>query len=432
MKRLTRLIRSDTGKMMAPSFAVAFAGRLMQLAMAVLAARILLPEAYGNFIFAYGVGAMGGRIGALGWPMLMNRYIPRYKVDGEWGLMRGLVRAAHGVVLVSGIIVGGLIVLLGIWVGPDSQVYLGLVLGGIMLPVLAFGALYRNMLAALRSPQGGIFIDELFPATLMCVALVFLLGHSIEPEVAISMYLVSSTIGLVVGAVWIRRKLPAELADAKPEYLLGSWIRTALPGMVGTSSKLLMNKSDVLMLAPLSTMTAVGVYGAALRMTAVQTVPVGVISTVITARISEAFAAGRDTQGKRLFYGALIFAMAFAGSVAGLVILFAEFFITLLFGEAYAGGAAVLSILAIAQIGAAINTPTSSFMLMTGREGAFGRFTAIALALNIGLNFWLIPLMGASGAAIATCASIWLLTGLQLLSCLAIIRSGAFKDKPNS
>ena len=98
MSRLKRLLRSDTGKLMVPSFAVAFAGRLMQLAMAVLAARLLLPEGYGIFTFAFGVGLLGGRIGALGWPMLMNRFIPRYTVDQKWGLLRGFVRAAHGVI----------------------------------------------------------------------------------------------------------------------------------------------------------------------------------------------------------------------------------------------------------------------------------------------------------------------------------------------
>ena len=87
-------------------------------------------------------------------------------------------------------------------------------------------------------------------------------------------------------------------------------------------------------------------------------------------------------------------------------------------------------VLAVAQVGAAINTLASSFMLMTGREGTFGRITLIALIANVGLNLWLIPSMGGAGAAIATLCSIWLLAAFQLWSCLRIIRSGEFKDKP--
>lgn len=430
MSRLKRLLRSDTGKLMVPSFAVAFGGRLMQLAMAILAARILLPEGYGVFTFALGVGLLGGRIGALGWPMLMNRFIPRYSVDQRWGLLRGFVRAAHGVIVLSGLVVSALCIGTALWLGPESHLYLGMILGGILLPIMSFRALYRNILAALRLPQNGILIDELLPASLMTACLLVLLNQTIAPHTAIGLYIGASVIAVACGAFWIRRKLPAELAEVEPEYTLGSWLRTALPALVGTSSKLLMNKTDVLMLAPLATMSAVGLYGAALRVTAVQTAPVAVLSTVITARISEAFASGRDVQGKRLFYAAIAFAAIYAGAFAALVIVFAEDVITLLFGAAYANGAAVLSILAIAQVGAAINTPASAFMLMTGREGAFGKVTFIALLVNVGLNLWLIPQMEASGAALATCCSIWLLTAFQLWSCLKIIRSGEFKDKP--
>lgn len=430
MSRLKRLLRSDTGKLMVPSFAIAFAARLMQLAMAVLAARILLPEGYGIFTFALGVGLLGGRIGALGWPMLMNRFIPRYTVDQKWRLLRGFIRAAHGVIFVSGLTVSALCIATALWLGPESHLYLGMLLGGILLPIMSFRALYRNILAALRLPQNGILIDELLPATLMTACLLVLLGQSIAPHTAIGLYIAASVIAVGFGAMWIRRKLPPEIAAVEAEYSMVSWMRTALPALVGTSSKLLMNKTDVLMLAPLATMADVGLYGAALRVTAVQTAPVAVLSTVITARISEAFAAGRDGQGKRLFYAAIIFAAVYAGAFAVAVILFAEYVITLLFGAAYAEGAVVLSILAVAQVGAAINTPASAFMLMTGREGAFGKVTFFALIVNVGLNLWLIPQYGASGAAFATCCSIWLLSAFQLWSCLTIIRSGEFKDKP--
>lgn len=430
MSRLKRLFRSDIGKLMVPSFAVAFTARMMQLAMTVLAARILLPQGYGIFTFAFGVGLLGGRIGALGWPMLMNRFIPRYAVDQQWGLLLGLMRAAHVVVTLSSLCVGALCMATALWLGPEDELYYGLLLGGVMLPVMSYRALYRNILAALRLPQNGIMIDELLPATLVTACLLVLLGQSIAPTTAVGLYMGASLIAVGFGARWIRRNLPPELAAAHADYNIGLWMRTALPALVGTASKLLMNKTDILMLAPLAGMSAVGLYGAALRMTGVQTAPVAVVSTVITARISEAFAAGRDRQGKRLFFAALAFATLYAGSFAAVVIAFSEQVITVVFGDAFSEGAMVLSILAVAQVGAAMNTPASSFMLMTGREGAFSKITSIALLVNVGLNLWLIPKMGASGAALATCASMWLLSGFQLWQCIRIIRSGQFKDKP--
>ena len=431
-QRVRRMFRSDIGKLMVPSFAVAFMGRMMQLAMTVLAARILLPEGYGIFTFAFGVGLLGGRIGALGWPMLMSRFIPRYTVDETWGLLLGFFRAAHMVVTLSSICTGALCIAVALWLGPDSHLYIGLLLGGVMLPLMSYRALYRNVLAALKLPQNGIMVDELLPAALVSACLLVLINQSIVPTTAIGIYIAASLIAVAFGARWIRRNVPAELATAEPEYRLGTWMRTAIPALVGTAAMLIMNKADILMLGPLAGMEAVGLYGAALRVTAIQTAPVAVISTVITARISEAFAAERNRHGTRVFFVALAFALLYAGSFALLVILFAEDVLTFFFGRPFAGGAAVLSILAIAQIGAAMNTLASSFMLMTGREGAFSRITFLALFVNVGLNLWLIPTMGAEGAAIATLCSIWLLCAFQLWSCLRIIRSGEFKDKPQT
>ncbi len=431
MKSLSAALRSATGKVMLPSFAIALCARIMQLVMTIIAARLLLPEGYGIFTFTLGVALIGGRLGGLGWPVMLNRFIPRYTVEGKLALMHGLLRAAHGIVFLSALVVAALCAGTALWLGPESHLYAGMLLGSLLLPVLAFRTLYRNVLAALRLPQNGLMIDELLPATLTTCGLLVLLNTTILPETAVGIYIAGSVLAVGFGAYWIRRKLPEGMIDTPPEYLIGAWMRTALPALVGISSKLLMNKTDVLMLAPLATMSAVGLYGAALRVTALQTAPVIVLSTVINARVSEAFAAGRDNQGKRLFYYALGFSFIYSSILALLIIVFSEFIMNLLFGEAFADGAAVLALLAIAQVGGAMNTPTTSFMLMTGREVSFGKQTVVALLVNIGLNLWLIPTMGAIGAALATCVAIWLLTGLQVFSCLKIIRSGAFKDRPD-
>lgn len=431
MNKFRKLLGSETGRAAIPSFIVSLIARFGQLGVAVLVARLLQPAGYGVFTFATGVGLLGSRLAGLGWPILMNRFVPKYTVSKDWSLLRGLVRTADAVTLGAGVLSGLVCIMLAIWLGRESDFYLGLLLGGLLLPVMAFRSLYRNLLAALKVPQRGIMVDELLPAGLMTVFLsgALVLGQGLSPGGVTLLYVLASTMAVVIGGIWIRTLLPREMRSAQPRYMLKAWTVTALPALVGSSARLLMNRADILMLAPLATMVDVGLYGAAMRVTYIQAAPVIVLSTVITARLGEAFAADRVRQGRRLFFGALIFAVTWSVPVALGLSLFDDDVMNLVFGPEYASGASVLSILAVAQIGAALNIPATSFMLMTGRQNTFGKMTVAALLLNVVGNVILIPNYGAIGAALATAGSIFFLTAIQGIACITIIRSGRYSER---
>ena len=193
-----------------------------------------------------------------------------------------------------------------------------------------------------------------------------------------------------------------------------------------------MNKSDVLMLAPLSTLQEAGYYGAALRLTYVQTAAVAVLSTVVTSRIGEAIAAQDFARARGLLRGSLLFAALISLPLGVILVGFAEPILELLYGGAYAPAQGVLIMLAVGQVGAALNVSTASFMLMSGRQVLFGKLTTVGLVLNLVLNWFLIPEMGAAGAGLATAISIFVLTLFQGFACLAIIRSGRYGEAVSS
>lgn len=426
-----RLLRAPIARTMIPAFATSFIARFGQVLMSVLAARMLGPTGFGIFTFALGVGLLGGRIAGLGWPTLMSRMLPKYKVTGEWNSLRGLIRAADGVTAGAGALGGLICIGAAFWLGSESDLYSGLILGGLLLPVMAFRSLYRNTLAALKAPQQGIMVDELLPAGLMSLFLgvMLLYGHTLTSGSASLLYILSSVIAVAAGEYWMAHRIPDQMRGVAPSYSLGAWMKTALPGMVGMSAKLLMNRTDIIMLAPLATMLEVGYYGAAMRVTYVQAAPILVLSTIVTSRLSEAFAAGRIRQGRRIFFGSLAFAVLWTTPLALLLTVFDEQSMSLFFGESFAPGGPVMAILAISQIGAAVNSPATSLMLMTGRQNAFGVMTMVALVANVVGNFILIPPMGAVGSALATCISIFGLSIAQMISCVLILRSGRFEEK---
>lgn len=428
MSNFGKAIRSSTGKILLKALSVSVIAKVAQLAMSIIAARLLHPTGFGIFTFALGVGLLGGRLAGLGWPVLMNRFVPFYSSKLQWGLLRGFIISAHGVLIISTLCFLALCVLMSLLSPQDGELKNGLLLGAFLIPIMAFRNFYRLLLASLKSPQNGILIDELLPPLLMTAALFGIFKLDVSPNQAIWLYVISSGIAVLVGAVWIFRLSPREIHLVKPQFEVRLWMLTALPAMVGMSARLLMNKTDVLMLAPLGTMEEVGLYGAALRATYVQTAGIAVLSTVVASKISEAFSKNNPTLGIQTFYWAIVFSIA-SSAPFGLVLFFwSKPIMMIIFGSTYVDGSMILSILAVSQIGAAANIPLSSFMIMTGRQVIFGTVTMAALAMNVIGNLLLIPDFGAEGAAFATSASIFFLTFLQIAVCGRIIRSGEFLD----
>jgi O-antigen/teichoic acid export membrane protein len=424
--------KSSLAKTFRQSFIISFIARFGQLAMSVLTARLLSPDGFGVFTFATGLALVVGRVGSMGWPTLMQRFVPRYVVAENWAMLRGLVQTASWLMLGLGLIVGSMMVGLAYWLGTQHHLFYGVALAGILLPAMMLRYFYRNLLASLKAPNYGILLDELIPSFAMTLVLIvpFILPYRIisTPFSAIMAYIAASCIAVVFGIFLLRQKIPMQTKTVQPQYELRLWMITAWPAMVGITATLFMSKSDVLMLPALSSLDQVGYYGAALRLTYIQTAPVIVLSTVLISRISEAIAANRPKQAQRLFVFSLLFALGVSLPFALTLGLWPEAILTLIYGAEYMPAAPALTWLSIGQVGAAMNMSATAFMLMTGRQVRYGQITTVGLGLNLILNWLLIPKLGAEGAALATAVSVWSLNAMQLLACLSVIRSGRYGE----
>lgn len=424
LKRLSGMWRRhDIVRAFLGTSAVSAFARLAQLGMAILLARALEPELYGSFVFATGAALLGGRIGSLGWPVLMMRFIPAYTETQDWARLRGLLAQSVWVVGAGGLLGGACVGAIAWALGPAHHLYYGLILAALFLPFMAFQALRRNQLAGLKKPAQAILINEFLPPVIV-VVIAYVIGIDGLSTVGAA-YLFANLVGVGVGAVLVARGLPDQVRKTAPAGDFRVWMTTALPALVGMSALLLMNKTDILMLGPLSTLTEVGYYGAAQRLTYLQTAPVMILSVVLSPRLSRARAAGNLKQVRRLFFGAL----AFAGGMsipAGAILLFGrDPIIGWLFGAAYAPAAPVLAVLVLSQVAAALTVPTTSLLLMSGEQNRFGVVMGVALATNVGLNVWLVPAYGAVGAAIATTVVMVLLFAVQCRTALAAAQDPA-------
>jgi len=375
----SRFLKKITG-----AFSVAIAARAAQF--------------YGAFTFALGAGLIIGQLSAMGWPTLMQRLIPQYQINAQPGLLKGLTRWGDVFVAIAASAAAMLTVGASFAVTSDQHLAAGLVLSALIAPVMAFRRLRRQQLASLNRPAAGMFLDEaLSPLAVLLVAVVVGFGSAAD---ATYVYTVSGALGVLWASVLLRRRLgPAQQAPG--EKAIGLWFSMSLPMIAGVASKILMSKTDVVMLAPLSNMEQVGLYGAAFRLTYLMTFPQVVLSTVLAPMLSATYAKGNFQGLKSKYNKASIFAAATSIPVALALTLFASEIMALVFGPNFAVGGEILAIVAVGQALTSMGIPSQSLLLMTGKERFFTKVNTASLVINIGLNFFLISKYGALGAAVS-------------------------------
>jgi O-antigen/teichoic acid export membrane protein len=399
--------------------AAAIMARVGLLILAVVLARRFGPQGYGTFTFATGTALLVAQFSVLGWPMLMNRLIPTMLRERDWGALKGLRDAGDAIVLTSGVTAA--IILAGVsWLVPHLR--LGLLLAALLVLPFSFGILRRQQLAAVRRPALGLLFAQGFGAILTVMILLVMSGGVIED--AVVMFAAAIGLGILITTMIFRRQLPTELAAAERETEIRRWMSIALPMLVGLSSKLIMNKTDIVMLAPLSNLHEAGLYGAAFRLTYLLTFPQVVMMSVMLPLFSEAFADGRRQQVKRLLRTALLFATATAVPTSLLLVLYPKPIMTGLFGGEFGDAASSLVLLTIGQLATSLSIPFQAILTMSGRERVYGGVNLFALGLHVALNLLLVPLYGATGAAGSTAA----IAIMLLLAQIALYRASTLRE----
>lgn len=425
--QISARLRSEAGRGLIYSFGVSMTARFSQLILAILLARQLGPADYGLFTFATGVAMIGGQFCSLGWPMLMNRLIPKLRLEQDWPGLRGLVQAGDLVVLSSSVVGATILVAISY---AFSRLQAGLLLAALLMVPYAFTLLRRQQLAAVKRAPIGLALDQGFGAFLL--VLIILAFGTLDVETAFLCFTFALGLGVLISTFIFRGQLPAETRTVRGRMQLRLWLATAAPMVVGASSNLLMNRADVLMIGPIAGLYEVGLYGAAFRVTYVLSFPQLVMSFILLPALGQAFAGDNIRQVRRLLKLSMIYASLTTLPAALIILGLAEPIMTGVFGDKYTVAAPTLMLLTISQTAASIALAFSGTLMMGGREKAFGVLSLLSLGLNLIANLILVPRYGAYGAGMASIMSaLTQLTGTIVLSRpLLVLSSRADRTPP--
>ena len=173
---------------------------------------------------------------------------------------------------------------------------------------------------------------------------------------------------------------------------------------------------DIFILTMLATTYAVGLYSSAyrvLQMVEIAAIAFGVVLLPVFSKL--AVKSKKDVSN--LYGQVLLFLIFVSAPLAIWFYLSAENLIDIVFGEKYHEAFSVLQLLGLAML---FIIPASVFhpvFTSLGRQIILMYVAIIALALNIILDVWLIPMYGHTGAAIGTASTeclIWILVSVLL------------------
>jgi O-antigen/teichoic acid export membrane protein len=184
------------------------------------------------------------------------------------------------------------------------------------------------------------------------------------------------------------------------------------------------------MLAMFRSEAEVGYYDMAVKLSTLTTLILMSISSIAGPKFSELFHSGRMDE---LFYVAkkstqLVFWTT--TPVLFCLLLFGKPLLGHLFGSKFTVAYPSLVLLVIGQFLNSVSGSTGLFMNMTGQQNIFKNIIFGAAAINVSLNFFLIPKFGIMGAAFAAMASVifWNITTLLYMKMKYGRTTGYFPD----
>jgi O-antigen/teichoic acid export membrane protein len=190
----------------------------------------------------------------------------------------------------------------------------------------------------------------------------------------------------------------------------------ALPLFLASSTRLILDWTDTLMLGIYTTEENVGIYNTALKIAMLANLPELAVNSIAAPKFSAFYHNSMFKEFKKYVQHATNLNCYTTLPMILVLAVFPDFVLGL-FGEEFIIGRNTLWLLLIGKLVSTFSGSVGYILQMTNRQHIFQRLILMAAAINVALNYWLIPIWGIEGAAFASMVSM----ALWNMSCAAYI-----------
>ena len=380
---------------------------------AIILARVLGPKGYGAFANAMAWVSLLTIPATFGFGILLVRDTAIYRSQGQWSLLKGLLRFSNNFVLILSVFLSlsAAVVANYLFAAPDQAMMrhtIWIALG--MLPVLALynlrEATTRGLEYVIRARLPGMLVRPgLLLAGVIC--LYYFWPNHLEPSTAMAVNVAAGVTALGLGIFFLRKLLPPEVKTATPEYTPRPWLKAAFPMLVYGGAQIVLGQTDIVMLGAMRGAHDVGLYAVANRL-AFLLIYVMMASNMILMPVMARLYANREIKRLQKILTQVVRLSFFLVLPFGIGLIFFGQKILNIFGPEFINAQPALIVLAIGRIIDLFVGVGTGILLLTvaGQEKAVAIIFLFVTLINLLLNLMLIPSYGTTGAAMASMTSL--------------------------
>ncbi|MBN9072152.1 MAG: lipopolysaccharide biosynthesis protein [Rhizobiales bacterium] len=399
--------RAEARRVSLIAFAIRVVSAVIAFVSQVLMARWIGSFEYGIFVLVWTAAVIAGNLSCLGFHTSVIRFIPEFRAKHMLNELRGILVASRIFVLVA----STLITAIGagiVWALSDriENYYVAPFLIGLLcLPMIALSDLMQGVSRAHAWAVSAFSPTYITRPVLILVFMAGALawGYPATALTAIVATLAATYATTIVQLVTVTTRVDRKVPKGAATVDLRGWLVVSLPIFLVESFFFLLTNADVLVVGRFMDPDSVAFYFAAVKTLAL----VHFVYFAVKAGVAQRYSAysHADPAGLAAFARETVSWTFWPSLLMAVVVMIVGEPMLSLFGPEFTQGYPLLFVLVLGVVARAAVGPAESLLTMTGNQNVCAGVYALTLAVNLGLSFLLIPILGLWGAAIATAAS---------------------------
>jgi len=374
----------------------------------ILVARQIGAENYGLYTLGVTAVTLASRITVAGMDRGLMRYASISRGEGQGAAIRYLSIVA--------LTIGGSLsfaAALVFWFFPDAvlsilrwtdkqELLILLPILAITIPAMTLTGIAIAGTQAFRTIRYRALVTNIIqPLVKLGVALLLIFAFGMELMAPVLGFVIAQVLGAFLAFFFLARlakTVPKQIEDHTG--LERKLISFSAPLMLTNVVAYLNGRTELFVLGIFLAADAVGVYNAAVRLAGLGLIVLTAFNAIFSPVISDLYNRGQVAQLSTLFKLVTRWMLTTAMPIFLVQILFAPQLVGL-FGPEFVAGARALQVLSIGQI---INLATGGvgvMLIMSGRSNIAFINSIVMLSVALMLDFWLVPMFGLMGAAVA-------------------------------
>lgn len=388
------------------SLIIKIIGTAIAFTVQILLARLMGVKYYGDYIYVLAWLNILVLPSKMGWDTLLLKYVAIYKIEKEWGKLKGVLQASSRITFIQCLLIGVITALI-IWLTKskfNQSLFLTFLISLPLLPLLVFNSLRQSTLRSLKrivlSQTPEMIIRPVCIAILSSSFFLYI-NNPLNSVLVIIITIIATIISFLIGTYWLNKSLPSSIKNVSAICQNREWIYEAFPLFLISGMYLLLNQTDIIMLGYIIGTKEAGIYSVSSRIATLTIFAMTSIQSIAAPMITELYVSQKHEELQKLVSMSSTAMFVLALPVV-ILLIFAGDILLSFFGLNFTQANLSLSILASGQLVNAFTGVGGYMMTMTGYQNKAAWIIGVSALLNIGLNWVLIPNWGIEGAAIAT------------------------------